>query len=912
MWEDRPARGFIDRLRHTKMRVIKMATNDFEPFRVLTDALELAGRRPPLGEAPIETAELAKPKTMGTMALVNRRFGRVYREMHDAKLTDEFDEYLSLKNFQNTIAILHADPSSGVTPDGRTATGGYVNPRQFDLPKTAAALVQLRGQVTPAQWAAIEDAATRWWSVPRYVLDRAHDAGIVSDAAYTTMIARGDQYTPRQSLNWLAAIAQSGLTAETTRAKTQPYDVPFQDYLRSLEGTEDDLRRPTEASMDKALHAIALIERNRAARAVTDLSSVFPRMIRELPGDVFKVKGDWSVPVGQEEMVVSAFVDGHRKNYAVPVDIGAAMKFLDAEQLGTLAKVLSLGKNILTIGTTGANLAFALPNAKRDLEDLLIYNRYGLTHPRDLITLPIDFVEGLVHVIRGSTLGRVDPIYDKALVSGALFGGRQTGLATPSRSLKDAARIRDWYDYMNVPNLLLRAVQEVNSVIEETPKVTTVMRAEKRFGATPAAAGYEAAVYGGSPPFRRGSSLVRALSFVFMFLNPRVQGTARAWRRLKGERPGDEHARNLAWTKLGIVALISAINWAWNQQWDDDIGMNEVSDSDLWRYSIVLQDGTYQHSSGETLRKGWKIAKSETVAVVDALVRAGLDWLKGNEPDTAAKLAANLIGGLSPISMDFPEAPGFDFPTLKSIGAGGLASLNPELRLPVELTANYQGFGQRPIVPRGLENVLPPEQVTPSTSPTMAAVGRLLNMSPKKLEYGFTSGTGGVGRGILDAIDRFSGRAERDVATAYESAARQPILSRIMLSGGNAQDARAERRFYTALDEARRIRGSVTALTEGAQITTEAGLETPRGARLREVVGDPGMAALGTEVEQLDQIAAQLGEVRKLQAFLVTGEPGTVAQRQNALKLLAEHRHQLLGAFRVIERELATPAGVVP
>jgi len=907
----RPTPGAQGRLAAAKTGWLGATTNLFEPLRRVTDALIAAGHPPALGTAPIEVAELTKNRILGTTQLYLTQYGRIYQKLHRAGLGESLDDYLTLRQFEKRIRDLSSRPENEVTPDGHRADGSFVNPREFDAAKVQDGLDQLERTLGPARWAQVLDAAESWWALNRQLLDAAHRVGVVGDAAYETITARGRDYVPIQALDYI-------IEAGDIKAPQRPYSLRYQDVLRRMEGTERDVRSVLASTVDKAIRTLATIERNRAARALLDWRRQIPQLVREVPTDTFRLPSD--------EVVVSAFINGRRRNFAVPRDIGRALHFLDAEQIGFVGKLLQAGALPLRAGATGANLAFAIPNSLRDMTRFVVYNKFGVRSPLDLVTVPIDIVRAVFHVVRGEVAGAADPVYAEFLRSGAAFSTMQKNF-TPAQVLRRAARVRSWTDYVNLPRLLLETAMELNNVIEETPKVATLLRG-RRAGASPAERAYEAANYGGSPNFGRAGVVGRQLNLIWMFFNARLQGTAANWRRLtesragrpgaagggrgapppeppEGEQPmapeprgpedpafAGDYARSMAWLRLLLfIVLPEILLWLWNQQWDEDHGLEEVSETDKQRYNVVLTGDTYQHSTGQTRRRYWKLAKEETAQVVGPLVVAALDWLRGKDPKSARELALDLLGNVSPITMQFGQPTAF-WPILRDASSGVLAGLNPVLRIPAEQLANYDARTKGAIVPRGLaENVLPPEQIRPTTSPTIREIARLLDVSPIRLEHMVGSATGGLGQGVLDTADRLRGRATPGVMTDWEAASLMPVLSRFVGAGGGARDRDTEERFYRVLEDATRAYGSLKTAAEAGETV-----------RAREILNDPGLVVKASLHAELAEAARELAELRQIQAFLVyRAEQFSPAARQAALAEVAQQRSAFFGAFRRLE-----------
>lgn len=847
-----------------KERVIETQVNRFMPMARLSEALQALGAAPAPGKAPIEVAELTQNRIRGQVEAFGIRMGRIVRDTYDEGLLDPLRQYLTLKQFEKRIRDLSARPESDVLPTGRTSAGGFVNPRQFDRPKVDAGLQQLEQSLTPQQFQAVQASAQQVWALNRTLLDKAHEAGIVGDDAYTAIVGRGDDYVPMQVLDYISEAGQSNV-------KGRPLNVRYQDVLKRMEGTERDVRDVLAATADKAMRTIATINRNVSARAVTDLQPQLPGLIEKVAGDTFKVPGD--------KEVISVFENGHRVNYAVPPEIARAMNYLDAQGFGMVEKILSVGKTPLQVGATGANIGFSLPNLIRDVKRFSVYSKYGFSKPSDAITIPLDWLRGLYSVYKQ------DAGYLKFLESGAAFSTIQKNL-TPEGFLKRAAGLPGpLSERVNIFKWMVEGAQQLNSAIEEATKLTSTRRGLAS-GATPEEVAYETANFGGSPNFARAGSWGQHVNLLWMFYNARLQGTAANIRRLR-EIPSVAGKAALSRVVfLGLVPMTAL--WAYNQQFAGDHGLEDVSDSDKQKYHIILLPDTYQAGDGSTKRKYVKIAKEETDQIFGGLLEAGLNALADADPHSAQQTALDLLGNLSPVTFDVKGDTLGAVAT--GIGAGVLAATNPVIRLPGELTANYNARTQGAIVPRGLaEQVRPEDQARPTTSPTMIQLGKILGMSPIKLEYAITSGTGGLGQTALDVIDKAQGKTLPATVGEYERTARVPVVSRFLGTSGNQQDRLTEERFYQFLDEAKRDRGSITV----------AGPE-----RRAELLRQPELRTKAQVAPALETLSRALTEVRKAQVYVTHVSQASTEQKTQALKALADRHHEVLQAFRRIEQSV--------
>ncbi|MGH7470112.1 MAG: LPD38 domain-containing protein [Longimicrobiales bacterium] len=126
----------------------------------------------------------------------------------------------------------------------------------------------------------------------------------------------------------------------------------------------------------------------------------------------------------------------------------------------------------------------------------------------------------------------------------------------------------------------------------------------------------------------------------------------------------------------------------------------------------------------------------------------------------------------------------------------------------IDSYANYSRFLDRPIVPRGLEDVDPREQYASSTSEVSKGLGRMLGVSPAKIDNVLFSYTGGLGRLATQGIDLAGegvGVRERGASPALPSqlhgirgfAVREPGASSESIERLYLERGRADRAFNT-------------------------------------------------------------------------------------------------------------------
>ena len=892
----RPEPSLGERLRQWGHRTAT-GFNRWHPAGVIDEALERVGVRATPGTTPKARLELFKNITNGQAEDWQRRMRSALDPVNRADLGDHLRDYLVYKQALKRVRDLSADPESRVDADGYfldangQRTGRVANPINLDRPEAERRLAELERALVPADRAMVEQAAKDIWALNREILDMNHDASVISDEAYQAIIGRGDDYVPFQVLDYLDAIGGHA-------GPQSPVSPRYQSWLKSVSGTDRDVRDPRAASLDKGLRGIALANRNLATRAITDHADQIPDVVRRLRPDESATA---------DEGIVYAWENGTRVGYAVPPEVAEMLTAMTENQARLFTGILSAGRTTLQAGATGYNLGFAVvTNPPRDIARAFKYSLAGF---------PTNWFTALKHVVQNA------PERREALRAGALYTFQRditpeafvTGEGGPQRppvrtgggilrTAADLGRAAVW------------AVGRTANVTEEATKLATYEKLRKR-GWSPADAAYEAANYGGSPNFSLNGPEGQMANLFLMFFKARLQGTIADAKRVT-THPGRTVSRAFPLRVATLSALPLTLLWLYNHQYGDDAGLADVPERDRENYHVVLTPWTYESSQGDTRRLYFRIGKDSTDQFIGTPIEALLDRWAGEDPEAVAKTAADMLGAVSPVTLHVKGGSVKDL--ARGLGAGVLASTNPVLRTPLEAGFNYRAYAQAPIVPRGLdEGVLPEFQAQPWTSATMRKLGKIVGVAPARLEHVITSSTGGLGQTALAAADYAQGTRQPETLSWPETLAKAPLLGRLVGTGGGQKDREIERRFYDLLDESRRYVGTAGLAEKG-----QAGEQDVRAV----FEGNPRAQMLGDKAQKgqrrrtlhadLQEMAEALGTIRRSAIYFTHhAKDIPVEKRREAIRELARQRHEILGLFQTAEKateNFSRPMAVAP
>lgn len=586
----------------------------------------------------------------------------------------------------------------------------------------------------------VEGLAKRVFEMNRKALDAVHQAGIVSDDVYKQLLARPDNYGP---LTRILDTAVDDLIE--TRAKTN-LSLQQQEVLFNLRGSQKNTKNPLEASMLRMQEAIREAGRNEAARTFANLRNVHPSFASQ----IIEVAPGAKVPQGMGTL--GFYENGVKKTIAVPEEIANAMNLAEGPEVKVIGNAtLGFFRNMLQKLATGANLAFAVPNVIRDVQDARkLSTAYKPYNVLDATKFVGEYAASLKQALMK------DPDYRAFLESRAGFSTLQKNI-DPELFLKDETSVNP-----------LNAVAKVNSLLEEGTKLTTFKRL-KGAGKSDVEAAIETRRFGGSPDFARRGTASTEANLMFMFFNASVQGITRNFTRLNPvTNPG-----RFATLMMGAATTAAALD-RWNAQFTDPDGtnsMDRVSKKDLQNYFVMMRPETYKTAEGVIRHRYYKVPKGHLARLIMNPIQeatgAALSAVTGTsgwQQRGTGETIANAISGTSPVNIDLdarsPNA------ALKSVASGAVASLNPALRAPLEQIIGAGGqdtFRGVPIVPRRLQDVAASEQFDATTSPAIVKAAQALNealgpdvfqLSPKRVESFLRTGPlVGPGEAALKVVD---------------------------------------------------------------------------------------------------------------------------------------------------------------
>lgn len=450
------------------------------------------------------------------------------------------------------------------------------------------------------------------------------------------------------------------------------------------------------------------------------------------------------------------YINGKPLLFEMRQDIYKAIMATDEESLSTAAKIFGLPAKMLRIGATAAP-EFATRNPERDTWTAWLYSRYKWGPHQQIY----DIVKGVF-----SILGK-DEMYQKFNASGAAHAA----LVSLDRNYitKDAKILLEGKTVKNLLKHPIDTLQMLSELTEEASRVGEFIRAYKAEGGDINAlftAGHAARDI--TLDFQRIGAKTKGANILIAFWNARVQGADKMAREIKN-RPANFFLKGFIGMTIPTLLL-----W-WAQR--DDPYYDEIPE---WRKALFWNIIT--HNPDGSLNHIWSIPKPFEAGIFFATFFEELaEWYYKNDPEGVVNAMEAMWEAIWPGMI-----PTFTVPIIEWFG-------------------NKSLFFQRPIVPRGTEDLEPLLQYNPYTSETAKLIGRAMDKIPYVKKYAapghienfiraWTGGLGGHGLERLDNLLDYLKIADRPIKP-YSDFTDWPVLRGWRQRMPSAQ-ARSINRFY--------------------------------------------------------------------------------------------------------------------
>lgn len=563
------------------------------------------------------------------------------------------------------------------------------------------------------------------------LLDQLVKSGIVSKSVIKTMKELNKDYVPfYRVIDTLNKSVGKGMQAYNP--------------IKGIKGSTRDILDPLESVVKNTYLFTNMIERNRVGQTLVNLANKYTgsgKFLDKIPAkivgksfsldevkevllsagadieniDLSQVATIFRPVRYRNEKVISIFKNGKQNFYEVFDDeLYNTMLSIDRQSGSILEKLLSFPAKTLRAGATVLTPEYIVRNPMRDALSAFVYSKYGF--------IPgVDTLRGLV-----SVLGK-DESYYKFMASGAAnstitsvdreyLQGKLRGIV--KKAIKQDTKTKA----LNIITSPIELLRTLGEIFELSTKVGEFKKGVKKLGDSRENILEAALSARDLMDFFRAGSLGRQVNKVNAFFNASLQGTDKMIRAFK-ENPLRSSIRSISAITLPSVLLyvLNRDNPRYQElpQWQKDV---------FW---IIPTPEKYPMI---------RIPKPFELGILFGTIpERFLQWTDKNDKKAFEGLAGRLKETFVP-------------------------NLLPTIITPiVEIASNFSFFKDRPIVPTTEQNLEQHLQYGEYTSGISKAVGKLMNISPRKIEHVVRGYTGGGGAYLMQAGDIPSKLAKKEL-----------------------------------------------------------------------------------------------------------------------------------------------------
>lgn len=619
------------------------------------------------------------------------------------------------------------------------------------------------------------------WS--NYLLDYLVDAGGLSKDGANRMREVNPFYIPLKR----AFVDQENISAPKGRGMV---DLPTP--IKRIKGSGREVINPLESMIAQTEQIIAIADKARVARALADLSDKFEgtgkwiekvpapmeakmtelenlkKQIESVGGDLSNADMDAMITMFSQgkgyfgkDNIVSIYRGGKREYFQLHPMLYSAMKGLDKITLPWFIDY-TFGKATRTVrlGATGIRAGFALiTNPIRDAQTFMLQSEKTGVRPDKIAKALFEEFRGKSEYARefrraGGEMSQplgldrrmlqntvqeilADDVQSKALnmVKHPIEALRRV-LSFPEAG----TRLAEFESVMNKYKPKFEKAKADGNLVE-----LKKLQEDATIEASNAAS--EVTVN-----FKRMGSYSAILNQIIPFFNPAIQGVSRLGRTVY-EHPVQSGLRATAMMTAPTLAL-----WWLNKDEDWYKNLPDWQKYAFWNFKIG-----------------------------DNIVRLPKPFEWGYLFGAIPEGVANSI---------YQKNPKYYKDATKETVSAMLPDVVPALVKPaVESYFNWDIFRDRPIVSESQKGLLPEQQFTPYTSGVAKEAGKILNVSPSKIDHLLSGYTGGLARDILDTFPK-----------EYKEPADIPVVGRLFtrqsMTGFNGKIVQD---FYNALQRSESV-----------------------------------------------------------------------------------------------------------
>jgi len=597
----------------------------------------------------------------------------------------------------------------------------------------------------------IKSEATKVWQYGKNLLNNMEENGLISKEFKGTLEELYPHYVPyMQSESMVPYMDDSG-------------EIKPKKVIKRAEGGAHDLVTIEEAFERYTYATKKAIRQNDLYKEIVKTSKEKVSFGADDRVDPTQLDGSL-MKDAEGNGYVTAYVDGMQQQAKVSNNLYQEltktneMKVKETEAkycpiVKPLQKISEVRRNILTTW----NPSFILTNSMKDIQDGMFNSKYT----KDMIkNYPSAFIE--LATQNTETAQQFASLYGSGMVMGDYQIDR----------LSKAAKNID----INQLNKLIKSLPNANEIVELAPRYAE-FKASLENGCSVTEAMYNAREL--TTNFNRGGYITKALNRDgFTFLNASVQGFDKLIRNLTGVNGSKGVAVGVAgvMTKVAVLgiapAMFNAMSFGEGED-DEDEAYKALPDYIKDNYYLFKVKGLGNKNSkyydGEFLR----IPKGRVLSIFGSAARRTLEYSKGdkNAFDGYLKNVDSQIG------INNPEENNIIAPIKQAFG-----SKNGE--------AWYGGD----LVPKRLQNKPAAEQYDEGTDEFSKWLGKMINVSPYKINYLLDQYSGGAGDIVLPMITKETTNG----ATSVGDYLIAPVKDKFIVN--STDDNKYASKFYTKLE----------------------------------------------------------------------------------------------------------------
>lgn len=594
----------------------------------------------------------------------------------------------------------------------RVMAGGFKTTAELDT-----VLADLQTKLGVDKFTRAQQGAEVVQRVYQEELARLVKSGLINEDLGKELATKYPWYNPLQYIDDAEKLASQGKFAK-------PYTVISSGLKRLTEtGTEKTAIAPLDVMADQLVKNEVRIHKNDTAKAIIQVALDDTKLGVKKMSTIRPVAqaGDQTIfrPGGGDMPgTISFFEDGVRKVYQVPDWMYREVDTLTKAISNPVSNLIGSLNGISRAAFTSASPPFVVANMLND--SLTAFMRGGI--------LPTETISTLIRSLKGLEKDSVMQAF--RLSSG--YQQRYFGKDLAQQIIKNGGKTINGKE--GIGQHILKFIPEAGEAGEQAPrmaffkkqldktlpgwqKMTPEQIAKTPQGRVAAAGAVELTIN-----FGRGGYLVKAANPFVIFLNASMEGAKLPFRTLRD-------IPNSRWRLAGVGAGLMGLN-AYNLSYPEYM---DIPNNIRWGSVVVMLPSKGKDQYGQTAPNYLTvIPRTREWGLFFGSTTYAMEKMFADNPAEFGKFAATMAPMLSPVS---------NLPVPQVI---------EEL---MSQQANWDFYYSEPIMPSWLAKLPPEQQTNQWVSPTIEGIANTINISPIRLQHGFTGLFGGAGQTALSLAD---------------------------------------------------------------------------------------------------------------------------------------------------------------